>query len=193
MKRELHPEMRDWLDSQCRDTAHRALIAADARACFIHAAKACIGIREHGGNNRGKIVELIQQTIGVAEREPWCMSLVQTCLAWAELRTGKISPIFASEHCLTVWQNTPAPHRVKAIPAPGAIIIWRHGAGPAGHTGITIAKVNSHGLFRAVEGNTESGLTAAGKIEREGGGCYETERSIHGSGNMKLLGFLKPF
>jgi hypothetical protein len=93
---------------------------------------------------------------------------------------------------MTVWNETPVAQRVKAIPAPGAIIIWRHGPGPSGHTGCTISYCYG-GQFTAVEGNTESGLTAAGHIEREGGGCYETRRNIIGAGNMKVVGFLKPF
>lgn len=192
MKRELNPEMAAWLDSQCRETAHAALISADARACFLHAMIACVGIREKGGNNRGRLVELIQDTLGTADGEPWCMSLVQTCLAWAELRTGQTSPIAASEHCMTVYNDTPKEQRVKTAPAPGAIIIWRHGAGPSGHTGITISVVKD-GKFSAVEGNTESGLTAAGHVERDGGGCYETLRNVNGAGSMKVVGFLKPF
>ena len=192
MTRNIHPDMVAWLDHKCAAPAHRALIEADARALFIHAMQACVGIREQGGNNRGPLVELIQKTLGAAEGEPWCMSLVQTCLAWAELRSGKISPIFPSEHCLTVWNETPVAQRVQAIPAPGAIIIWRHGTGPSGHTGCTISAV-ADGKFTAIEGNTESGLTAAGHIEREGGGCYETRRNIIGAGNMKVVGFLKPF
>ncbi len=184
--------MAAWLDSQCRETAHAALIAADARACFGHAMRACVGIREKGRNNRGRMVQLIQDTLGTADREPWCMSLVQTCLAWAELRTGKVSPIAASEHCMTVYNDTPKAQRVQTLPAPYACIIWRHGAGPSGHTGITISTVKD-GKFSAVEGNTESGLTAAGHVERDGGGCYETKRNVIGAGNMKVVGFLKPF
>lgn len=191
MTRDLHPEMRDWLDHKCSEPAHRALIEADARACFLFAMRAMVGIREQGGNNRGRLVELIQETLGKAEGEPWCMSAVQTALAWAELRTGKKSPIFASEHCMTVWNETPKEQRVKSIPAPGAIIIWRHGAGPSGHTGVTASAV-AGGQFTAIEGNTESGLTAAG-IVREGGGCYETRRNTFGVGSMKVVGFLKPF
>ena len=192
MTRDLHPEMRDWLDHKCAETAHRALIEADARACFLFAMRAMVGIREQGGNNRGRLVELIQETLGKAEGEPWCMSAVQTALAWAELRTGKKSPIVASEHCMTVWNETPKEQRVKNIPAPGAIIIWRHGAGPSGHTGVTTSTVVD-GKFTAIEGNTESGLTAAGHIEREGGGCYETRRNTIGAGSMKVIGFLRPF
>lgn len=191
MTRELHPEMTAWLDHKCAEPAHRALIEADARVCFLFAMRAMVGIREQGGNNRGRLVELIQETLGKAEGEPWCMSAVQTALAWAELRTAKPSPIFASEHCLTVWRNTPLSQRVKTSPLPGAIIIWQHAGTDSGHTGATNTIVTA-GHFEALEGNTESGLTATG-IVREGGGFYQTARSLEGAGKMKLLGFLKPF
>ena len=192
MKRQLNREMAAWLDSQVKETAHRALISNDPREIFRHAMIACVGIREKGGNNRGHMVELIQDTLGTADGEPWCMSLVQTCLAFAELRSGHASPIAASEHCLTVWHDTPKEQRVQTVPAPGAIIIWQHGAGPSGHTGCTISAVVD-GRFHAVEGNTESGLVAAGQVERDGGGCYETIRTVNGAGSMKVVGYLKPF
>lgn len=192
MKRQLHPDMAAWLDSQVKDTAHRALIANDPREIFRWAMIACVGIREKGGNNRGRMVELIQDTLGTADGEPWCMSLVQTCLAFAELRSGKLSPVAASEHVLSVWRDTPQTSRVQALPAPGAIIIWRHGTGPAGHTGCTINEVR-FGEFDAVEGNTESGLTTAGHVERDGGGVYQTRRRMTGAGDMVIVGYLKPF
>lgn len=192
MKRELNPQMAAWLDSQVKETAHRALISNDPREIFRWAMIACVGIREKGGNNRGRMVELIQDTLGTADGEPWCMSLVQTCLAFAELRSGHASPIEHSEHCLTVWRETPEAQRVRTLPAPGAIIIWRHGTSDSGHTGCTISAV-SFSEFDAVEGNTESGLTAAGKIEREGGGVYQTRRRMTGAGNMHIVGYLKPF
>jgi hypothetical protein len=163
----------------------------DARTVFRLAAQACIGIREVGGNNRGPMVRLIQQTIGDANAEAWCMSFVQTCLAFAEVRCGAKSPIHPSEHCMTVWNKTAKSQRVKTLPLPGAIIIWQHGKGPAGHTGIVEGCDGK--IFTAFEGNTESGLDPKGKVERDGGGVYHTKRNISGNGSMKVVGFLKPF
>lgn len=168
----------------------QALAARDARTIFRLAGETLEGIRETT-DNAGPLVELIQRTLGGADKEPWCMSLVQSCLAFAELKTGLRSPIHASEHCMTVWRNTPAAQRVQTIPAVGAIIIWRHGSTDSGHTGITIAPVAGR-TFRAIEGNTSSGVVG-GKIERDGGGVYRTERSLDGAGNMRIVGFLKPF
>lgn len=195
MTRELHSEMRDWLDHKCAEPAHRALIEADARACFLFAMRAMVGIRESGGNNRGRLVELIQETLGKAEGEPWCMSAVQTALAWAELRTGKKSPIAASEHCMSVWLTTPKEQRVQAIPLPGAIIIWNKIGTSSGHTGIVLEILSGEKseYMLTIEGNTESGFNAVGKVERDGGGCYQVERHRRQTGNMKVVGFLKPF
>lgn len=194
MTRQIHPDLVNWFDAKAKKTAEfqAALVAGIPRQIFMRAMISTIGVREVGGNNRGPLVELFQTTLGNAEREPWCMSLVQSALAYAELRSGKLSPIAASEHCLTVWNETPKSQHVEALPVPGAIIIWRHGTTQNGHTGCTISEV-AHGKFFAVEGNTESGLTNAGHIERDGGGCYETSRNLIGAGSMKVFGFLKPF
>lgn len=195
MTRQINPELAAWLDHKCAEPAHHALITADARALFIHAMRAFVGIREQGGNNRGKLVELIQDTLGAAEGEPWCMSAVQSGLAWAELRSGKTSAIFASEHCMTVWRNSPPAQRVQAIPLPGAIIIWNKLGTDSGHTGIVLEVLSGkkNEMMLTIEGNTEAGFNAFGKVERDGGGCYQVERSRYQTGNMKVVGYLKPF
>ena len=193
MIRTIEPAMVAFLDRKLRQNglATEATRRKDARTVFRLALEACVGIREEGGNNDGPMVRLIQETIGRAEREAWCMGLVQTGLAYAELRCGVLSPIAASEHCLTVWNETPISQRVQSIPAIGAIIIWRHGTTSSGHTGATISEVRN-GRFSAVEGNTESGI-AGGKVIRDGGGVYLTDRDLHASGSMRIVGFLKPF
>jgi hypothetical protein len=80
---------------------------------------------------------------------------------------------------------------VKTLPLPGAIVIWKHGNGPSGHTGAVITSP-SGGKFEAIEGNTEAGLVG-GKVERDGGGVYRTHRSTGKVGNMSVVGYLKPF
>ncbi len=170
--------------------AVQAIAKKDARTLMRLAAQACVGIREEGGNNTGPMVTLIQETVGGPDHVAWCMSLVQTCIAYAELKTGLKSPIFASEHCLTVWNETPIAQRVRLLPLAGAIVIWRHGTSSSGHTGIVDSCDQER--FYAFEGNTSSGLVG-GEVERSGDGVYFTNREIHGSGDMRVLGFLRPF
>jgi hypothetical protein len=193
MSREIEKEMVAFLDRKLSGDGltKDAILRKDARTVFRRALECCVGIREKGGNNRGPMVELIQETIGSSDKEPWCMSLIQTGLAYAELKTGLASPIVAGEHCLTVWNETPKKQRVADIPTLGAICIWRHGSSTSGHTGATVSDV-SNGWVNLVEGNTESGI-AGGEVVRDGGGVYLTHRSTLRSGNMKVVGFLKPF
>ena len=144
-----------------------------------------------GGNNKGPMVSLIQKTVdGQATSEAWCMAFVETCLAYVEKKLGVVSPIYSSEHCLTVWAKTPKAQRVKLIPLPGAIIIWQHGTTESGHTGL-VSEYRGK-TMEAIEGNTEAGIVG-GKVESDGGGVYITERNTTGTGKMKVVGYLKPF
>lgn len=186
--RKIEPAMVEWLDKKLEHhgLAQHAIAEKDARLLFGLAAEACVGVRESGGNNNGPMVKLIQETIGGADREPWCMSFVQTCLAYAELKTGVRSPIFASEHCMTVWRTTPFSQRVKTSPLKYAIVIWQSEGSDSGHTGVVL-EVLIHKHFTTVEGNTgDSG-------GRDGDGVYYKKRDWIRNGRLKKVGYLKPF
>jgi hypothetical protein len=188
----LNPKLYDWLDSKMitNPIALKAIEHRKPRALLVEAARACVGIREVGGNNQGPMVELLQDTIGRPEREAWCMSFDQSLIAYVEARLGIRSEIFSSEHCMTVYNSSPKSLRVKSIPLPGALCIWRKGTTASGHTGILLEYGPK--VMTLVEGNTEAGFIG-GKVERDGGGVYLTERSIKGTGSLKVVGFLKPF
>lgn len=194
MARSIESELFDFIDGKLKNDgiAQHAIQTKDARLLMTQAARTLVGIREKTGNNDGHLVELLQETIGDAEHESYCMSTVQSCIAYAETKLGVHSPVFGSEHCLTVWQGTPVEQRVKISPLPGAICIWRHGHTSSGHTGIVLAADEE--IMHLVEGNTNAGSNDPnGKVERNGGGCYFTKRSRHGTGDMSVVGFIKPF
>lgn len=184
--RNIEKDMVKWLDAKLASNglAQKAIEEKDARTLFRLAAESCVGIKE-SSNNGGPMVELLQETIGGADREPWCMSFVQTCLAYAEKKTGIKSPIFESEHCMTTWNETPKKMRVKNIPAMGAIVIWRHGSTQSGHTGLVLEWLGTK--FNSVEGNTSDSSM------REGDAVALKQRSAKATGSMKVVGFLKPF
>ena len=163
----------------------------DARAIFAYAAEALVGIREATGRNDGPMVRLMQETVGTANGESWCLSYVMSCLAYAELKSGRRSRLPATEHCLTLWTTAPLEMRVQYSPLKGAIPIWQHGATTNGHTGVFIEAKGE--TFITVEGNTSAGLRLDGSLEREGQGSYRCRRHFSGNGEMKLRGFLKPF
>lgn len=191
--RNLHPEMLRWLDLKLalNGMAQKAIQEKDARTLFRLVAESCVGIQEATGRNDGRMVVLIQETIGGASGEPWCMALIQTCLAYAEVKTGVKSPVFESEHCQTVWNKTPKRMRVKSLPLSGAIAIWADVGKASGHTEMVIS-CNGES-FEAIGGNT-SGTTKPGEpVNREGNACVFTVRSMKSTKKRVLLGFLKPF
>lgn len=191
--RSIEPQMVQFIDAKLKGNglAKNAIEAKDARTLFRLASEACVGIQEATGRNDGKMVKLIQETVGGAAGEPWCMALVQTCLAYAEIKTGLTSPIPASEHCLTVWEKTPKRLRVKALPLSGAIAIWNDTGKTSGHTEIVLSCDGK--TFQAVGGNTSGAKSPGEAVNREGNGCYYTVRSMKSTAKRKLLGFLKPF
>lgn len=184
-ERSIEQKMVNFLDAKlaANGLAQHAIDIKDARLVFGLAMEACVGIVEVGGNNSGPMVELIQKTIGGAVEEPWCAALVQTCLAYAELKTGIVSPVFATEHCQTMWEMTPHGQRVKSSPLKYAIVIWGNEGSSSGHTGIVIE--SHHGQWmRTIEGNT----TGDGPD-----GVYYKKRDWIRTGSLVRLGFLRPF
>jgi hypothetical protein len=193
--RKIEKELVSYIDAKLakNGAAQEAIAKKDARRVMVFAAEALVGIREATGKNDGKMVELIQETVGGHSQESWCLSYIMSCIAYAEVKTGIKSPIIATEHCLTAWQKSPKSCRVKKIPKKGALAIWNYPPSSNGHCGIVDEYEHKPGKMMLFEGNTQSGLKADGTIERNGGGTYYTERSTKGTLKMKLLGFLKPF
>ena len=185
--RKIEQRMINFLDAKltANGLAQHAIDIKDARLLFGLACEACVGIMEKGGNNKGPMVELLQETIGRAEGEPWCASFVMTCLAYAEFKTGIKSPVYATEHVRTMWAETPKDQRVKRSPIKYAIVIWGKENSSSGHTGVVIDSAPGQWL-RTIEGNT-------GADARDGDGVYYKKRDWIRTGSLLKLGFLKPF
>lgn len=186
--------MIEFLDDHLKwsGLAKHAIQTRDARLLMCEAAKACVGVKETSGRNDGPIIEAIQKTVdGRARREAYCMSGVQTMLAYVEAKLNVTSPIVASELCQHVWLHSPRAQRVKNIPLPGAIAIWADVGKITGHAEIVIACDGK--IFQAVGFNTSGTLVPGSTVNREGNGVYYTVRSMKGTAKRKLLGFLRPF
>lgn len=193
LKRQIEPKMVEYLDTKLalNGAAQLAISEKDARSIFFYAMEACVGIKEIGGNNRGPLVELIQETVGKAGREAWCMALIQTCIAYAELKSGIKSRFPVTEHCLTAWELAPKELHVLYFPLRGALAIWQHGTSADGH--VDMFTEGTPVWFKGVGGNTNTGINEGGKIVRDGGGVHHVKRNMAGDGDMRLKGFLKPF
>lgn len=163
------------------------------------------------GQNEGPWVEKFQKAVdGKAQKEPYCMALVQWVFKGGALElfdslveTGDMVEeyrpafsgwlqncdrnLFDSEHCMTVWNKTPSELKFTG-PARGRIVIWNKRGTSSGHTGI-ITEVHSPAFFSCLEGNTGPGSN----VEREGQGVYIKTRRNQTVGNMRLVGFIQPW
>lgn len=149
-----------------------------------------LGIQEEGGNNRGQIVRLFQSHMGGSSGAPWCMSFVQYCCHWVD-RIGEIiglmepSRLHKSDHCMTVWNNTP---NRSQLPFIGSVVIWNVQGTSSGHTGIVVGIDQK--IITTIEGNTTD---SSSRIVSEGDGVYKKRRPLESIGSLKLMGFLSPW
>jgi len=185
--RNIEKKLVQWIDAKLAGNglAQLAIKNKDPRVLFRLAAEACVGVVENGFNS-GYLIELLQKTVdGSSDKEPYCMCAVQSWLAYAEVKTGIKSQIYASEHCMTTFNNTPKSCRVKKIPATGAIVIWQKSGTSSGHTGVMLEWADK--TMSTCEANTGS------TDPREGDGIYYKTRSTVKTGSLKVVGYLKPF
>lgn len=139
------------------------------------------------GDNKGTEVELFQRAVdGKAQGEPWCMAFVQFCIQQIETKNKIKCLVYKSEHCMTVFRESK--HKCVKNPAPGDIVIWRMGNTASGHVGI-VNKILGDGWMETVEGNTSD----SSKLDRNGDGIYLKKRSMTGSENFRVMGFIRPF
>jgi len=179
----------------------KSLVPERKMSLLVLEAHRWLGVRENGGQNKGKDVERFQKAVdGKASGEPWCACFVAFCVKEVDRRYSESFPdhplmptskLYETEHCLTLWGRSPFECRVFE-PEEGSIAVWGHyqlgKATGKGHVGIVIG----HDLetFHTIEGNTSAG----DGINREGDGVYLRIRNIREYGiNFKLIGFLRPW
>ena len=159
----------------------------DIASMLISRANSQVGVRESGGNNKGKEVEEFQKVVdGKAQGEAWCMAFMQ----WVSKKTcdqlNVKNPLYPTEHCYTLWNNTPEKYRLSK-PKKGAVMIQvtRTKGKYNGHTGICSGGLHADGKnFSTIEGNTN------GAGSSEGNGVYKKTRSIDGTSSMTVKGFV---
>jgi hypothetical protein len=169
-----------------KDVANIAKLVAEALVA--------LEIREHGGNNKGHLVGLVQGVIGKiipnGDGQAWCMSLMQVVIAFVEDFLQVESPIISSEHCMTVWHDAQKKGLTTSQPEKGSLIIWVKGLNPLpslpGHTGLVVGVINRN-YVHTVEGNTGSDNM------RDGDGCYPRRRSTVATGTLRVCGYVSIF
>lgn len=176
--------------------AQQAIKNKDARALVWLAATSLVGIKEATGKNDGYEVGLIQSVVGDSDRWPWCASFAMACIMYAEHKTGKKSPVVATEHAQSIWSMTPKIQRVKSIPLPGAIIVWGYKDSKGkltvkGHTEVVLAADDK--VIKCIGGNTSGTTSPNQAVNREGNGVFYTVRDYKSTAKKQYLGCVKPF
>lgn len=110
-----------------------------------------------------------------------------------ELFSGLSTATFANfkrhEEQLKALGKEPFFH-VSDTPVPGAVVIFKHGDGPSGHTGVVVDIAPRSKLFATVEGNTNTNGSA------NGDGFYLKTRKLDFTdkpGQLNLVGFILPY
>ena len=170
-----------------------AIAARDGNALVDICGDVCVAlkIREKTNKNDGYMVELIQKVSGGKKGWAWCMYMMQVCVAFAERLLNEVSEFPLSGSCAAVRNAVKKkyPHlMVKLIDSlPGDIWILVNGDG-SGHTGEFTGWEVKGKVANLNEGNTTKG-SIAGKIVREGGGAYFTQRPYPGPWVMAIRPF----
>lgn len=149
-------------------------------------------VREVGGNNRGKLVGLIQDIIGsfveTGTGDAWCMSTVQVIIAFIEDFLGVESPVLDSEGVTATAEHAKKiPGLYTVDPETGTFFQVQYGTKWQGHTG-SVLELLAGGKMRTFEGNTGSDSI------RDGSGAYFRTRDQKKFGsNIFVRGFIRVY
>jgi hypothetical protein len=197
MPRHISDKLFDEFDTRLQNVnqARNCISQKNARGLLVEAARSMINLEEDG-DNRGAEINLMHEVGGSSPGDPWCMSFVQSCLAYVEKKLGVVSPAARGAQCTAVWFQTEAAQRTKTYPLGGAIAVWQSIHDPnKGHTGIVIDCDGN--TMHTVEGNAAPQVHLHDGIEREGDSVYLFHRpwDIFNADKrgLKLLGALRPF
>jgi len=192
-KRFLHPSLRLMIEAEVfKDGVPSCFGSKNIQECVVRVARALdsLGIREEGGNNKGKEVGFIQSIIGnyVANGtgDAWCMSTVQCVVAFIEDFFQVESPLPDTEGVMDCYS------KAKIIPGMisdkceiGTFFLWQNGSSWQGHTGVVLS-------FDGMSMRTFEGNTGAGSI-RDGDGAFTRMRLIGNNGKYKIRGYARVY
>lgn len=144
----------------------------ELRARALALAERYIGVREHGGRNRGPQIERWLDTVNLPPGQPWCAAFVSSILREAAAGLHMASPIPLCGSVAKLWKKAPE-HMRSGRCTRGSIFI--HFTDPDnphgfGHTGFVTGVDGDH--MMTVEGNTDD---AGG---RDGDGVWYKRRPI---------------
>lgn len=145
-------------------------------AGVLNFARAEVGVREKGGPNRGKRIEMYQAAAGGRPGDAYCVAGIYWCFQQSAMALRTINPMPRTTGALRLYELAPAYAKLppwrnsgQKTPQPGAIVVHRSKSKPGrGHVGLV---VHTRG---AEIGCIEFNTNPAGS--RDGDGVYIRER-----------------
>lgn len=193
MDRRLRPELRLLLEAKVFQNGKipECFEKKDVQACYVHVMKsmAALGIKESGGDNKGKLVGYVQGTTGSykdgGNGDAWCDDYCQCGVALIEDYFGVESPVIGSAHCMTTYRAAQKiPGLVSEVCEVGTIAIARHGSTDSGHAMAVIQDIDET-MMQTSEGNTSTSSM------RNGDGSGLKIRGKKWNGNLCTQGFVR--
>jgi hypothetical protein len=130
------------------------------RVIALRLAEREVGVKESPSNSNDGPRVRVFQAVTKAFKAPWCASLVMYCLKQAGFDIEKLShsayvPFILAKAAQLGW--------LVHVPAPGDLVCfdWEQN-GVADHIGFVRTRVDGHGNFTTVEGNTSFGNQSNG-------------------------------
>lgn len=153
-------------------------------------ALANIGVQERGGENRGKFVEVYQQSAGISPGDPWCAAFIYYRLKSASDQLGKRLPDgfpregankgYTPDYKNWALKNglhipaSKAARDPKLVQVGDLALFYFPRKGRIAHIGIVVDKFADGMGVVTVEGNT--GPDAGDEVNRDGDGVFKKRR-----------------
>ncbi len=175
-----------------RPIAQRACADAILNACDPNDPSK--GVRESGGNNRGKAVETYLKMVGLGKGNPWCAAFLvaRFLLALARLHELGVACALPSDFPITgacavlkawakkhkLWRSVADIKAGRYVPREGDILIFDWDDVPGNdHTGIVRDFDADDKIIYSVEGNTKPGYGVS-RESTTGDGVWKKSRRL---------------
>lgn len=131
-----------------------------------------LAVREHGGNNRGEVVEKLLRDEGGHAGQPWCVAFAAWCYEKSCQRIGEKPVIDANLSTSDLREKARKLGRLVSYAKiqPGDFVVFDFG-----HTELCLMAMDDDGVILTIGGNTNGAGSA------DGDGVYK-KRRLAGSG-----------
>ena len=143
--------------------------ASELRETIVRIAKGLcdLGVEEHGGNNRGVVVEAMLIHAGGRPGQPWCCAFVDFVYEWACELCGVMPVLDPGLSCSALVAQARQKDLLLKDPQkalPGDFLVLK--GGPTGwkHVGIVVAPASSDNQIQTVEGNTSQSVSESARL-----------------------------